>query len=425
MPPSFALVDCNNFYASCERVFDPSLRRVPVIVLSNNDGCVIARSEESKALGISMGAPFYKVRGIVHRHGVRVFSSNFPLYGDMSRRVMATLADFTPHMEIYSIDEAFLDLSGMPGRDLADYARCIRETVRKWTGIPVSIGIAPTKTLAKIANRTAKKDAKWNGVFDMRNPSLQGEILHRIAIEDVWGIAGRLGLQLRDAGMDTAGRLRDAHLPSLRRRFGVVIARICQELRGVSCLPLDRVETPRKQILASRAFGTRVTEYQDMAEAVASHAARAAEKLRSQGSTAGAVMTFIRTSPFTIRDAWYQNTTLASLPSPSQDTAILISAALAGLKRIFRKGYRYQKAGVLLLDLTRCGPTQGDLFTPSDPAREDRSRRLMRTMDAVNRRMGRGTVFHAAQGVNGRWRMKAGNLSPAYTTRWSDLPRAR
>lgn len=425
MSSSFALVDCNNFYASCERVFDPSLRRVPIIVLSNNDGCVIARSEESKAFGIPMGAPFHEVQGIVLRHGIRVFSSNFPLYGDMSRRVMETLANFTPHMEIYSIDEAFLDLSGMVGRDLADYARCIRETVWKWTGIPVSIGIAPTKTLAKIANRIAKKDARQGGVFDMRDPALQDEILPLVSIEDVWGIAGRWGRRLREAGIDTAGRLRDADLPSLRRRFGVVLARICQELRGVSCLPLERVETPRKQILVSRAFGTRITEYQDMAEAVASHAARAAEKLRSQGSTAGAVMTFIRTSPFSSRDAWYQNTALVSLPSASQDTAILIGSALTGLKRIFRKGYRYQKAGVLLLDLAPCGPTQGDLFAHSDPAREERARRLMQTIDTLNRRMGRGTVFHAAQGVSGRWRMKGGSLSPAYTTRWSDLPVAR
>jgi DNA polymerase V len=420
----FALVDCNNFYASCERVFQPKLEGRPIVVLSNNDGCVIARSNEAKALGISMGAPYFKIERFARRERVAVFSSNYALYGDMSRRVMQTLSCFAPVVEVYSIDECFLDLAGLP-YDLTVYAQNMVGTVRRWTGIPVSIGLAPTKTLAKLANRLAKKGHSPDGpVLDWTRLDDPAQALAAVPIEDVWGIAGRWGQRLRSLGIEQARDLRDADPKTLWQKFGVVLERIVWELRGVSCLPLETVPPPRKQILTSRSFGTRLTERDDLRAAVASFATRAGEKLRAQGLAAQALNVFVQTSPFDPAQPYYANAATLDFETPAQDTGLLIRTALRGLEHIFRSGPAYQKAGVLLLDLVPAGFAQGSLFaaTSGDLAR---SVRLMKALDRINREFGRGTLRYASEAISDSWRMRARLKSPAYTTRWEELPTAK
>jgi DNA polymerase V len=417
----FALVDCNNFYASCERVFQPKLEGRPIVVLSNNDGCVIARSNEAKALGIPMGAPYFQIERLARRGRVAVFSSNYALYGDLSRRVMQSLARFAPAQEIYSIDECFLDLPGLPW-NLTAYALEIVRTVQQWTGIPVPIGIGPTKTLAKIANRLAKQGRSADSpVLDWTHLDDPEAALATIQVEDVWGIANRWGKRLRVLGIGDAQALREADPKALRREFGVVIERIVWELRGVSCLPLEMVPPPRKQILTSRSFGSRLTAYADLRAAIASFATRAGEKLRTQGLAAQALNVFVQTSPFDPAQPYYANAATLDFETPVQDTGFLIRAALRGLERIFRAGPAYQKAGVLLLDLVPTGFAQGSLFAaiPGDPAR---SVRLMKALDRINREFGRGTLRYASEAISDSWRMRARLKSPAYTTRWKDLP---
>jgi DNA polymerase V len=417
----FALADCNAFYVSCERVFQPRLEGRPVVVLSNNDGCVIARSNEAKALGIPVGAPYFQIERLTRRERIAVFSSNYALYGDMSRRVMQTLACFAPAAEIYSIDECFLDLAGLPW-NLTAYALDIARTVQQWTGIPVSIGIGPTKTLAKIANRLAKQGQSADGpVLDWTRLDDPVAMLAAVPIEDVWGIAGRWGKRLRALGIEQARDLRDADPKTLRQKFGVVIERIVWELRGVSCLPLETVPPPRKQILTSRSFGTRLTAYADLRAAIASFATRAGEKLRAQGLAAQALNVFVQTSPFDPAQPCYANAATLDFETPVQDTGLLIRAALRGLERIFRSGPAYQKAGVLLLDLVPAGFAQGSLFaaTSGDPSR---SARLMETLDRINREFGRGTLRYASEAVSDSWRMRTRLKSPAYTTCWDELP---
>lgn len=421
----FALVDCNNFYASCERVFNPALEGRPIVVLSNNDGCVIARSNEAKALGIPMGAPFFKVRQIVERHGVVVFSSNYALYGDMSRRVMAVLAGLVPRLEVYSIDEAFLDLQGPGAQELGELGRRIRRTVRQWTGIPVSVGMAPSKTLAKIANGLAKQNPLRQGVCDLCDPQAREAALAHLAVEEIWGIGARSGERLRARGIATARQLRDSDPAAMRRHFGLVMERIVWELRGVSCLALTDVRPPRRQIITSRSFGVRVTSYRDLAEAISHFASRAAEKLRSQGDNAQALQVFVRTSPFNGGEPFYQNATTLLLPIPTQDTSLLIHHALLGLRQIYRRGYRYQKAGIMLLDLVPALRAQATLFAAAEEREAARSQALMHTLDEINRRMGSGALRYAAEGTRQRWRGAAAKCSPAYTTRWEDLPLVR
>lgn len=421
----FALVDCNNFYASCERVFNPALERRPIVVLSNNDGCVIARSNEAKALGISMGVPFFKVRRIVERHDVAVFSSNYALYGDMSRRVMAVLAGLVPRLEVYSIDEAFLDLPGLGAKELSELGRHIRRTVRQWTGIPVSVGIAPSKTLAKAANALAKRDLLRQGVCDLCDPQGREAALAHLAVEEIWGIGARSGERLRALGIATARQLRDSDPAAMRRHFGLVMERIIWELRGVSCLALTDIRPPRQQIITSRSFGVRVTSYRDLAEAISHFVSRAAEKLRSQGDNAQALQVFVRTSPFNPGESFYQNAATLLLPIPTQDTSVLIRHALQALKQIYRRGYRYQKAGIMLLDLVPASEAQSSLFAAAGEREAAKSHALMHTLDEINRRMGSGTLRFAAEGTRQRWRGAAARCSPAYTTRWEDLPLVR
>ena len=425
----YALVDCNNFYASCERLFRPDLEGRPVVVLSNNDGCVIARSNEAKALGIPMAAPYFKIEAKYRGCGVAVFSSNYALYGDMSRRVMQVLAERVPALEVYSIDEAFLDLAGLGGGlagwGLAGWGLELARTVRRWTGIPVSVGIAPTKTLAKIANRLAKKGKSASGpVLEWGSLAAPEEELAALPVEEVWGVAGRWGARLRRMGVGTALALARADPAMLRRGFGVVMERIGRELGGVSCLPLQLAPPPRRQILVSRSFGRRLERKDDLRAAVAAFAARAGEKLRRQGLRTGAVSVFIQTSPFDTVGPRYGNGATAVLESPTRDSGRLVQCATQGLERIFRAGVAYQKAGVLLMDLSSEGVRQGLLFSSEyvDTARTDR---LMRSLDRINRDPGRPVVRYATELLSDRWRMRQRMKSPASTTRWSELPVVR
>ncbi|HTW53386.1 MAG TPA: Y-family DNA polymerase [Stellaceae bacterium] len=415
-----ALVDCNNFYVSCERVFQPELRGKPVVVLSNNDGCVIARSNEAKALGIAMGAPWHLHRKQFEAAGVIVRSSNYTLYGDMSSRVMSVLSTFTPDLEIYSIDEAFLGLSGL-GLRLESHARALRAAVLRWTGIPVSVGIAPTKTLAKVANHAAKKDQKHGGVVLLLDEAAQDDALSKIELTDLWGVAGRLAARLRAIGIDAPLDLKRGDPRLIRERLGVVTARLALELRGVRCLDLERVTPDRKSIMASRSFGRPVTALTELREAVASYTARAAEKLRRQHLATASLMVFIETNRFKPDDAQHYAAWPVRLPVATSDSARLIGAALAGLAAIWRDGCRYKKAGVVLLDLHPAGAVQEGLFDKRDDARRVM---LMRTVDRLNLRFGRDTVSFAAAGRRQRpWKLQRELLSSCYTTAWDGLLR--
>ncbi|KTR06460.1 DNA polymerase V subunit UmuC [Aureimonas ureilytica] len=392
----FALVDCNNFYASCERVFQPKLRGKPVVVLSNNDGCVIARSNEAKALGIDMGAPWHLNRDRFKKAGVIVRSSNYPLYGDMSARVMRTLSNFTPELEVYSIDEAFLNLAGFA--DPEAHSRVMRATVLQWTGIPVSVGIAPTKTLAKVANRLAKKTPESGGVLVLADEAAQTAALARIELTDVWGIANRIAVRLVEMGITTPLELRDADPRKIRAAFGVVLERTLYELRGISCLSLEEHSPDRKNIMASRSFGRPVESADEMQEAVATYMSRAAEKMRRQGLVTASITVFVNTNRFREQDAQYYATQTVRLPVATADTGKLIRAALHGLKCIWRPGFSYKKAGVMCLDLHRAENLQNSLFHQADdPGRVE----LMRLMDGLNQRFGRGAVHFAATGTKG------------------------
>jgi DNA polymerase V len=417
MSGPFALVDCNNFYASCERVFQPALRGKPVVVLSNNDGCVIARSNEAKALGVEMGAPWHLHKATFEKIGVIVRSSNYSLYGDMSARVMKTLGGFTPDMEIYSIDEAFLSLSGFEGV-LASHANEMRRTVLQWTGIPVSVGIAPTKILAKVANRFAKKDASSNGVLVLTTEADQNAALARMELTDLWGVAGRLAARMRALGITSPLSLKAADPDYVRQHFGVVMQRMVLELRGVSCLPLEQIVPDRKNIVASRSFGRAVQTRQEMEEAVSTYAARAAEKMRRQHLATASVLVFVETNGFRPQDAQYTNSKLVQLPVATADTSKLITAALRATSTIWRAGYRYKKAGVMLLDLVQSSKVQAGLFDPPD---NPRSKARMKALDFLNGRYGRDTLTFAATGRARAWKLRRELLSKRYTTDWNEL----
>ena len=414
-----ALADCNNFYVSCERVFQPKLRGQPVVVLSNNDGCVIARSNEAKALGIAMGAPWHLHRKLFEAAGVIVRSSNYTLYGDMSSRVMQVLSTFTPDLEIYSIDEAFLGLGGFGAR-LESHARTLRTAVLQWTGIPVSVGIAPTKTLAKLANHAAKKDRKHGGVVLLLDEAAQDDALSKIELTDLWGVADRLAARLKTIGINTPLDLKRGDSRLIRERLGVVTMRLALELRGVRCLDLERDIPDRKSIMASRSFGRPVTALAELREAVASYTARAAEKLRRQNLATASLMVFIETNRFKAEDAQHYAARPVRLPVATSDSARLIGAALAGLAAIWRDGYRYKKAGVVLLDLHPAASVQEGLFDKKDDARRVM---LMRSVDRLNIRFGRDTVSFAAAGRRRPWQLRREFVSPCYTTAWDGLLR--
>lgn len=421
MSSVFALVDCNNFYVSCERVFDPKLEGKPVIVLSNNDGNAVARSNEAKALGIKMGVPVFEIQDLIKTHEVQVYSSNYALYGDMSQRVMQTLSKFTPDIEIYSIDEAFLDLSQFKLYDLTDYGRRIQYTVKKWTGIPVSVGIAETKTLAKIANRIAKKSNKAGGVLDLTASPYQDRALEMTDVEDVWGIGRSYSMFLRENGINNALQLRNTDDNFIKKRMGIVGIRMLQELRGVSCYSLEQCYPPKKGITVSRTFKKAIETLDELKEAIASYASRGAEKLRKEHSVAGVLMVFIMTNRFK-KERYYFNMETIRLPVATSDTPELIRYAHEGLKEIFRKGYLYKKAGVMFKDLVPENQIQANLFDSKD---RNRSKKLMQALDNINIKLGSSTLKYAAVGLthNQRWKTVFKKRSPSYTTNWDQLPK--
>lgn len=419
MATPIALVDCNNFYASCERVFQPSLRGKPVVVLSNNDGCVIARSNEAKALGIGMGDPWHLSKATFEKAGVIVRSSNYTLYGDMSARVMRTLGEFSSRMEIYSIDEAFLDLSGFE-RDPRTHAQQLRQTVLQWTGIPVSVGIAPTKLLAKAANRVAKKTPECGGVLSLMSSDAQTSALASLELTDLWGVAGRMAKRFAELGINTPLELRAADARFMRDRLGVVAERLVLELQGIPCLRLEQVTPDRKSIVCSRSFGRPVQTRTEMEQAVATYAARAAEKMRRQRLATSSLVVFVLTNKFKPTDPQYTVQQLVQLPVATADTAKLIRAARWGLSKIWKDGFRYKKAGVMLLDLGPASNVQTDLFHQPD---DGRSRARMAALDALNARFGRDTVCYATSGVKRGWKLRNEHVSARYTTNWDELLR--
>ena len=417
----FALCDCNAFYASCEAVFQPRLWGKPVVVLSNNDGCVIARSSEAKALGIPMGAPAFQWRQHFQENAVEVFSSNYALYGDMSRRVMQVLRQHAAAVEVYSIDEAFLSLEGMAATGLEPHARQVRQTVRQWTGIPIGVGVAASKVLAKLANRQAKKTG---GVCVLDHESRAGQdLLEDWPVGELWGVAGRLAARLSALGILTAGQLARAKRPLLRQKFGVVVERMALELSGTSCLELEEVQPDRKNICCSRSFGRPVESLEELGEAVATHASRAGEKLRRQGLAASAVCVFLMTNRHRPELPQYHPQAGRELVVPTSFTPELVGECQRILRAIYRPGYRYVKAGVLCLELVPDDEKQASLFRPVDPEREAKERRLMEAADKLNLWYGRGTVRTAATGVRQDWQMRRDRLSPCYTTRLEDVPK--
>jgi DNA polymerase V len=421
MKTRFALVDCNNFYASCERVFNPRLLRRPIVILSNNDGCVIARSEEAKQLGIPMGAPAHEHKATFEKNAVVVMSSNYALYGDMSARVMETLRPCVPAMEVYSIDEAFLALEDWQG---AEFARELRARVRQWTGIPVSIGIGPTKTLAKIANRLAKKTPELGGVLDLETVRDIDELLARVPCGDIWGIGKRLAVRLAAGGIRTACDLKHGEAAWVRKILGVVGERILRELQGVSCLALEEVPVPKKGIASAKSFGRPVESLRELEEALATYTARAAEKLRSGRLLARQVHVFVATNPFSARQPQYSAGAQTALVRPSNHSPDLIAAALELLREIYRPGHQYKKTGVFVTELIAESDLQPDLFeAPAETV--GRVRELDRIVDGLNRKLGRNAIRYGSMGVKSRWAMRQERRSQKFTTRWDELPVAK
>jgi DNA polymerase V len=419
--PVFALVDCNNFYVSCEQIFNPKLIGKPVIALSNNDGCVIARSNEAKAIGIRMGIPVFKIRDIIKVYKVHVYSSNYTLYGDMSQRVMEILSGFIPDVEIYSIDEAFLDMSGFKRYHLTDYGYSIRSKIKKWTGIPVSIGIAETKTLAKIANRIAKKSEKTGGVLDLTGSPYQDKALAITAVEDVWGVGRSYSRFLKSKGINNALQLRNARDSFIKKQMGIAGSKILQELRGISCYPLEQYPPPKKEITVSRSFKHPIEDIADISEAVAAYASNGAEKLRKAHLEAGVLVVFLMTNPYNRRSRYFNMKTI-QLPFSTSDTSKLIKYACIGLNEIYRKGYLYKKAGIILRDLAFDSRAQMTLF---DYKNKGQSKEVMRVLDSINKRFGSDSIRYAATGStqNQKWKTVFQRRSPSYTTNWDQLPR--
>lgn len=427
----YALIDGNNFYVSCERVFRPSLQGRPVVVLSNNDGCAIARSNEAKALGIRMGAPWFEIRHLEQSHGLVALSANFALYGDMSDRMMSLAAGLGPHQEIYSIDESFVDLTGIPGV-LVERGRKIRERILQWVGIPCCIGMARTKTLAKLANHVAKTAERKPGSYpehlaqvcnlETLTDAEREEVLRSTPVQEVWGIGPRIGLQLIEQGIKTVHDLVQIDGATLKRGWSVMLERTVRELRGLPCIELDHSPRPKQQIACTRSFGRPVTQRAGLEEAVTEFASRASQKLRGQNSLCGQVMVFIRTSPFR-KDPQYSRSIVVPLRRPTADSAAITQGALAGLKAIYREGFNYAKAGVMLMELQPSDREQLELELGDASTARDRTR-LMAALDSINERYGRGTMALASAGMEGdrrAWSMRQERRTPRYTTHVDEL----
>ncbi|MEP6879481.1 MAG: Y-family DNA polymerase [Nitrosospira sp.] len=419
--PVFALADANSFYASCEKVFRPDLRSSPVVVLSNNDGCVIAQSREAKALGIRMAGPWFEVEERAREIGAVAFSSNYELYANMSQRFMATLSQFSPRQEVYSIDECFLDFSGIK-QDLVAYGQHIKETVARWTGLPICVGIGYSKTLAKLANHCAKKEPLFQGICDftrLSNVELD-RLLQKLPVSSVWGIGSRLEKSLNALGVADVLRLKRVNLRRIRDRFGITMQRTVQELNGEAWLELDETLLQAKQVMSSRSFGERVESHIELKEAISFHAANAAQRLRKQNLFAGAVSVFIQNSPFDQSD-FYGRTETINLPAPTQCSLQITKAALWLLKKVYQPQVYYQKAGVMLSDLVPKAGQQTDLFAYS--IHSEKSGRLMDAVDRINDKYRPSTIRLASEGTKRTWSMRRSFKSPNYTGEWNELPR--
>ncbi|HBV91232.1 MAG TPA: DNA polymerase V subunit UmuC [Pantoea sp.] len=419
----FALADANNFYASCETVFRPDLRGKPIVVVSNNDGCVIARSAEAKRLGIKMAAPLFLNERFFRQNGVHVFSSNYELYGDMSARMMAILGEMAAGQEVYSIDESFLDVTGISNViPLETFGHQMRERIRKETGLIIGVGFGPTKTLAKLANHAAKKWTQTKGVVDLSSRTRQRKLLHLTDVGDIWGIGPRITKRMHQLGITTALQLADSNISMIRKNFDVIVERTTRELNGESCIALEDAPPPKQNILNSRSFGEKITDLEDMKQAVTLYATRAGEKLREQNSRCRHISVSISTARHA-NEPQYSNTASCVCDYPTSDTRDIIESALRGLSTIWRDGYRYAKAGVMLGDFYQSGVAQFDMFSEQQPRANADA--LMAALDAINR-SGRGKVFFAGQGEqDSAWQMKREMLSPRYTTRLKDIPRIK
>jgi DNA polymerase V len=416
--PQLALVDCNNFYVSCERVFRPDLARVPLVVLSNNDGCVVSRSNEAKALGVKMGQPWFECQALAEQNGMLAMSSNYALYADMSNRVMQILSGFAPRHEVYSIDECFVDLTGIPRLREVSYA--MRQRVGQWTGIPVCVGIGPTKTLAKLANHVAKQHPRSRGVFNYNDLSQEqkAQLLQRIPVHEVWGVGRQLTRRLAQHGIHTVLDLREAHVATLRAEFGVVMEKTQRELQEVACMDLQEVQPARQQIISSRSFGQMVTELPVLQDALSTFVANACAKLRAQHSHAAVIQVFLQTNRFREDLPQYMPSLAVPLPVPTDDTREVNRWVHHLCQRMFKPGYQYKKAGIVLSEISPVTHRQDDWLEPAGSP----DSRLMAALDTLNQRFGRGTVKVSTQGAYTQWQMRQERKSPNYTTDWEDLP---
>jgi DNA polymerase V len=416
----YALADCNNFYASCERVFQPHLEKVPIVVLSNNDGCVVARSHEVKDLGVKMGVPIFMIKDLVKQHGIKVFSSNYVLYGDISSRVMSTISSYVQNYEVYSIDEVFLDFTGFDTNfNLVDYCKEIRYVVRRNTRIPISIGIAPTKTLAKAANKLVKKRFKDTGVCYLKDQDDVKEMLRDFDVGDLWGVGRQYEALLKKHGFDTALKLMNAPDEWIRKNLSVVGLRLVNELRGIPCIDLDEVPSKKKGICVSRSFGNMISDKGILEESLSTHANRASEKLREQGSNCGSISVFLHTNRFRSDLPQYFPSKEIELPLATNDASNIISAAQKALELIYKPGYNYKKCGIFLNDITPADDLQLNLFVEDDT---DKKNKLNKAVDSLNKKYGKDSLKYAIQGTKKEWKLRQENLSLSYTTRLSDVP---
>ena len=411
-----ALIDCNSFYVSCERLFNPKIKNIPVVVLSNNDGCVISRSTEAKKLGIKMGEPYFKVKELVRKNNVQIFSSNYSLYGDLSRRVMKVLKGFSDKIEIYSIDEAFIDLSHIKDENIEDYGKRIRERVLKWTGIPTSVGISCTKTLSKVANHVAKKN-KTGVIFLKDNID---DVLKNFDISDIWGVGRQLSKLYIKNGINNAYKLKNISNSWVKKSTNVLGAKTVMELRGIPCINLETEETKRKSCCVSRSFGRKVESLNKLKESITTHCLNAAEKIRNDNQTTRSITVFIRTSPFDKNRKYYSNSLTIDLPVATNNSLELVKVAIEGLKKIYKYGYFYQKAGVILSKLSEAGEKNLNLLTP---ILENKSQTLMKAIDVTNAKYGRNVISVAQAGINNSWKMRREHSSKIDTASFDSLPK--
>lgn len=422
MEQLIALVDCNNFYVSCERVFRPDLIGKPVAVLSNNDGCIVARSQEVKDFGVKMGVPLFQIQELVNQHNIHLFSSNYTLYADMSSMVMSTLEMFSPNIEIYSIDEAFLNLTGVCHKDPITYAHQIKRAVIRTTGIPVCVGMGATKTLAKLANFAAKKWRKTEGVLDLTDPIRREKLMRIVPVREIWGIGSKTAEKLNAIGINTVWDLASQPSKRIQTQFNIVVARIVLELNGISCLDIEGVSPDKQQIVCSRSFSSHLVDRNELASALSNYCSRAAEKLRKQQSVTGCITVFIRTNPFSSNEPQYQRSASLKLSVATADSRIIITMAKRLLTEIFKDGYRYHKCGVQLSNIK---PASGqfelfDFFNNETPTERPK---LMTVVDQINKRFPKSITVAAAAYKDQAWKSKADKVSPSYTTDWNELPK--